>query len=130
METVLVADDRQGIRFLVRATLESGGHSVIEAADGDTAWDLITRRHPAIVVLDVRMPRRNGLDLTRAIRGDPTMRGIKVILLTASGEAPDVAAGREAGADRYLPKPFSPVELRLLVAELIGEAAPFVPIVP
>jgi DNA-binding response OmpR family regulator len=105
-------------------------YTVIEAADGGAAWDLIQEQRPLLALLDVQLPRRSGLDLTRAIRGDPALDGTKVILITARGQAQEVAAGLEAGADRYLTKPFSPVELLLLVAELIGEAAPFVPIVP
>jgi DNA-binding response OmpR family regulator len=105
-------------------------YTVIEAADGGAAWDLIQEQRPLLALLDVQLPRRSGLDLTRAIRGDPALDGTKVILITARGQAQEVAAGLEAGADRYLTKPFSPVELLLLVAELIGEAAPLVPIVP
>jgi twitching motility two-component system response regulator PilH len=127
MKTVLIADDRESIRLLVKATIESDQFTVIEAADGAAAWDLIQEACPSLVLLDIHMPRRSGLDLTRAIKGDPTLQGIKVILITANGQAQEVAVGLEAGADRYLTKPFSPVELMLLVAELLGEAAPFAP---
>jgi len=111
VQSVLVADDEPHLRLLVRASIASDAYAVLEAADGDEAWELIEQYHPAVAVLDVRMPGLTGIALTRKIRAHPEFKGMRVILLTGSAREQDIAAGREAGADLYLSKPFSPVEL-------------------
>lgn len=109
--TILIADDEPSLRLLVRVTIESAATRVIEAADGDQAWTLVQAERPAIALLDVQMPGRSGLELTRAIKADPSLGPIRVIMLTAKGQATDLDAGRAAGADDYLVKPFSPLAL-------------------
>jgi CheY-like chemotaxis protein len=115
MTTVLIADDEPSLRLLVNATIASDEYDVIEAIDGDDAWTLIRRHRPQVVLLDVQMPGRTGLDLARAIRADPELRHMCVILLTSKAQEADVQAGLAAGADRYLTKPFSPLELLRVV---------------
>jgi DNA-binding response OmpR family regulator len=115
--TVLVADDEPHLRLLVRATIESHHYAVVEAHDGDEAWRLLRAHRPALALLDVRMPGRSGLELTRAIRADPELSGMVIILLTSQTEEEDVQAGLSAGADRYLTKPFSPLQLLTIVEE-------------
>jgi len=117
---VLVADDEPGMRVLVRATLESDRYEVIEATDGDEAWALIGAERPDLVVLDVMMPGRSGLELLEAIRQDPALRATKVVLLTAFRAQADVEAGLNAGADHYLTKPYSPMQLQRLIDEALG----------
>jgi DNA-binding response OmpR family regulator len=114
---VLIADDEPGLRLLVGATIRSDAYQVIEAADGDEAWLLIRKHRPAIAILDVQMPGLSGLELTRAIRSDAVLSGMKVILLTANSLQADFAAGLAAGADLYLTKPFSPLELLIAVEQ-------------
>jgi CheY-like chemotaxis protein len=114
---VLVADDEPNLRLLVRATIESHDYAVIEAADGDEAWRLLKAHRPAMALLDIRMPGRTGLDLVRAIRADPELSKMVVVLLTSKSEAEDIQAGLAAGADRYLTKPFSPLQLLTIVEE-------------
>jgi CheY-like chemotaxis protein len=111
MLTVLVADDEPHLRLLVSATLASSGCRLIEAADGDQAWALLRQEKPDVAVLDVMMPGRTGLDLVRLIREDEELKHVRVILLTAKDEAEDARAGRQAGADLYLTKPYSPLTL-------------------
>lgn len=108
---VLIADDEPRLRQLVRVTIASNQYEVLEAEDGDEAWALIQQHRPALVILDVKMPGRDGLELTRAIKAAPELAGIHVILLTAYGQDPDVQAGQDAGADLFLTKPFSPLQL-------------------
>ena len=122
MTTVLIADDEPSLRLLVNATIASDEYEVVEAMDGDEAWTLIRQHHPRVVLLDVQMPGRTGLELTRAIREDPELSRTCVILLTSKAQRADVQAGLDAGADRYLTKPFSPLEL-LRVVEHALEAA-------
>jgi CheY-like chemotaxis protein len=122
-KTILIADDEPSLRLLVHATIASGQHRVLEAADGDEAWTLLKEQRPTVAILDVQMPGRTGLELTRLIREDATLRGIQVILLTSKAQAADVQAGLDAGADLYLTKPFSPLELLTSVEQALATIA-------
>lgn len=114
-KTVLIADDEPSMRLLVAVTIASDQYRVVEAADGDAAWAMILAHRPVVALLDVQMPGRTGLELSRAIKQHPELAGTHVILLTAKSQADDVEAGLTAGADQYLTKPFSPLELLTLV---------------
>lgn len=109
--TVLIADDEDIVRELVRVTIAADDFNVIEATDGDEAWSLIQEHKPSLVLLDVRMPGRTGLEILSAIRSDINLVDTKVIMLSASALASDMAAGLGAGANFYLTKPFSPRDL-------------------
>jgi len=109
--TVIIADDEPSLRILVRATVGADDYNVVEACDGDEAWSLIQQHRPSLVILDVRMPGRPGLDILRGIKSDPNLSATRVILLTASAQESDIRAGLVAGADSYLTKPFSPRDL-------------------
>jgi len=109
--TVIIADDEPSVRLLINATIGTADYNVVEACDGDEAWSVIQEHRPSLVLLDVRMPGRTGLDILRAIKSDPSLIGTKVILLTASAQESDITAGLVAGADFYLTKPFSPRDL-------------------
>jgi CheY-like chemotaxis protein len=119
LATVLVADDEPSMRLLVRATIESDDYKVIEASDGDEAWTLITEFKPSLVLLDVQMPGRTGLEILGMIKGDPSLASTRVILLTARAFMADVEAGMTSGADFYLTKPFSPIDLLTRVDEAL-----------
>jgi DNA-binding response OmpR family regulator len=123
-QTVLIVDDEPNLRLVVRATIESPEYQVIEACDGEEAWTLINDRKPALVLLDIKMPRRSGFDVLTAIRADPELRGTQVIVLTSSDQQADIDAGILAGADFYLTKPFSPADLVARVSEAIGHRVP------
>ncbi len=99
MPSVLIADDEPSLRMLVAATVASDEYDLLEAADGDEAWALLQQHRPAVALLDVQMPGRTGLELTRAIKADPDLGRTFVVLLTAKAQSGDIAAGREAGAD-------------------------------
>ena len=117
MTTILIADDEPSLRLLVSATIASDEYEVVEAVDGDEAWQLIREHRPNVVLLDVQMPGRTGLDLARAIRAEPDLVRTCVILLTSKAQPADIEAGLAAGADRYLTKPFSPLELLRVVEQ-------------
>jgi DNA-binding response OmpR family regulator len=123
-QTVLIVDDEPNLRLVVRTTIESPEYQVIEACDGEEAWTLINDRKPALVLLDIKMPRRSGFDVLTAIRADPELRGTQVIVLTSSDQQADIDAGILAGADFYLTKPFSPADLVARVSEAIGHRVP------
>jgi CheY-like chemotaxis protein len=109
--TVVIADDEPSVRLLVQATVAEDKLRVIEAEDGDEAWALIQEWRPKVVLLDVRMPGRTGLEILSAIKADSNLADTRVILLTASAAESDIASGLAAGADAYLTKPFSPRDL-------------------
>jgi CheY-like chemotaxis protein len=117
--TVVIADDEPSVRMLVQATLEMDGFNLIEAGDGDEAWSLIQEHRPSLVLLDVRMPGRTGLEILHAIKADPKLTSTRVILLTASAQESDINEGLLAGADFYLTKPFSPRDLLSKVDEAL-----------
>ncbi len=108
MSTILVVDDEPQIVQLAKDYLEHAGFDVITAADGPTALAAARTRGPVLVVLDLGLPRMDGLDVARAIRRDST---VPIIMLTARAEETDKLVGLELGADDYLTKPFSPKEL-------------------
>ena len=117
--TVLLCDDEDALRLLVRATLESEDYSIIEASDGEQSLELARGLHPRVVVLDMMMPGRSGLEVLRELRSDPELASIPVVMLTARARDADRDAAMAAGADRYLAKPFSPLELISVVEELL-----------
>ncbi|MGH2687442.1 MAG: response regulator [Actinomycetota bacterium] len=104
--SVLVADDDPNIQRILRLNLELEGYSVTAASDGVEALESLARTPPDIVVLDVMMPRLDGLEVLRRIREEAATAGIPVILLTARSGAEDLWHGWALGVDYYLTKPF------------------------
>jgi CheY-like chemotaxis protein len=119
---ILICDNEAPLRLLVRATLEPAGYELHEAVDGDEALALSEEVRPDLIVLDMMMPGRTGLEVLAALRGTPALASTKVILLTARTQATDRAQADAAGADRFLAKPFSPAELERMVAGLLEAA--------
>ncbi|HEV2967850.1 MAG TPA: response regulator [Candidatus Dormibacteraeota bacterium] len=117
--TVLIADDESSIRLLVHATIESDDYTVIEASDGAQAWALAQQLKPSLVLLDVQMPGQSGLEVLRSIKADPDLKATRVILLTSKAQERDIEVGLIAGADFYLTKPFSPLDLLTRVEEAL-----------
>jgi DNA-binding response OmpR family regulator len=117
---VLCADDDEDILSLVSLRLQRAGFEVVTAIDGDEAVEVARTRQPALAVLDVMMPKRTGYEVLAELRGDPALREMKVILLSARVQEGDVARGMDAGADAYLAKPFKAQDLVAKVQELLG----------
>ena len=120
MATVLVCDDEEVLRALIRATLDGGVHAVVEARDGEEALEQARRVRPDLILLDMMMPGRSGLDVLAELRADPDVGDTPVVMLTARTQVGDREAAARAGADRFLAKPFSPLELIGVVDELVG----------
>ena len=123
--SVLIVDDEQHIRLLIEQTLEElldEGVELYTASDGDEALAAIEAQSPDLVFLDVMMPRRNGLEVARAVREEMGKADTHIVLLTAKGQAVDREAGLAAGANRYLTKPFDPDELLAIAHEVLGTA--------
>ena len=119
---LLVVDDEPFVRRLVTTTLEDvSDFELLEAADGAEALQIAEREQPAIVLLDVDMPVMDGIEVCRALRANPRTSAATIVMLTAaSGDAIESLAER-AGADLFLTKPFSPLELLRLVHPLRGQ---------
>ena len=108
MTTILVVEDEPGIGRLVRDYLERAGFAVASASTGEEALAQARARRPALVVLDLGLPDRDGLDVTRDLR---QVANVPIVMLTARGDESDRIVGLELGADDYVVKPFSPKEL-------------------
>ena len=119
MARIVVADDDADIRDLVAFKLQQVGHEVVAVGDGASAVKECQAQVPDLVVLDVMMPGMSGLDACRALRQDPAMATVPVILLTARAQESDIEQGFNAGADDYVVKPFSPRELASRVAAVL-----------
>jgi DNA-binding response OmpR family regulator len=123
--SVLIVDDEQHIRLLIEQTLEEltdEGVELYTASDGEEALAAIEAQSPDLVFLDVMMPKRNGLEVARAVRDELGRADTHIVLLTAKGQAVDREAGLAAGANRYLTKPFDPDELLAIAHEVLGTA--------
>src|ERR671936_2900304 len=118
--TVLVCDNEQVLRTLVRATLGDRGYAIAEARDGDESLEVARRTNPDLIILDMLMPGRSGLEVLSELRRDPSLERTPVIVLTARAQAADREAAMRASADRFLAKPFSPRELAAMVDELLA----------
>ena len=117
---VLAADDDEDILDLVKFRLERSGYTVLQARDGEEALELARERKPDLAVLDIMMPKLDGLELTRRLRAEEATKRMPIILLTARAQDTDVQQGFDAGADDYIRKPFSPQELRARVQAMLG----------
>ena len=124
MARIVVADDDADIRDLVAFKLQQVGHEVVAVGDGASAVKECQAQVPDLVVLDVMMPGMSGLDACRALRQDPAMATVPVILLTARAQESDIEQGFNAGADDYVVKPFSPRELASRVAAVLQRSGP------
>jgi DNA-binding response OmpR family regulator len=112
---VLVADDDPDILTLVSLRLKKAGYGVVTAADGEEALQAVREHRPELAIVDVRMPKMDGLELIRRIRADDESSDMPVIALSARVSDANLAEGFEAGADEYVKKPFSPRQLVDLV---------------
>ena len=119
IRTVVIADDEPSMRLLVHATIESDDYTVVEAGDGAQAWAMIQQHRPSLVLLDVQMPGKSGLEVLQLVKADPSLAATRVILLTAKAQESDIETGLIAGADFYLTKPFSPLDLLTRVEEAL-----------
>lgn len=116
---VLIVDDEPNIRQLVRFNLEREGFTAIEAEDGITCLEMVDKERPDLIVLDIMIPGKDGLEVCRILKAKPESSGIAVIMLTAKAEEIDTILGLEMGADDYVTKPFSPRELTARVKAVL-----------
>ncbi len=117
---VLIADDEPNILISLEFLMKREGHQVLLAHDGDEALALIRSERPALVLLDVMMPKRSGFEVCQAVRADDTLAGTKILMLTAKGRDADMAQGLGVGADGYMVKPFSTQALAQRVRDMLA----------
>lgn len=124
MHKILIVEDHADIRRLIRMTLEFEPVEIHEAPDAIVGLEAARALRPDLVLLDVMMPGgMDGLELCRALRADPTLAEVPVVVLSARGQASDRQAAMDAGANAYLVKPFSPMQLLDLTGALLGIGA-------
>ncbi len=119
-KTILLVDDEPHVLEVLRVTLEDLGFLLLEAEDGPKALQIAQRERPDLVILDVMLPTMSGLEVCKSLQDAGEGVKIPVILLTARSGEDDEKAGYEAGADRYLTKPFSPLTLLSEVVKLLN----------
>ena len=117
---VLIADDEPNILISLEFLMKREGHQVLVARDGEEALRLIRSERPALVLLDVMMPRKTGYEVCQAVRADESLAGVKILMLTAKGRDTDVAQGLGVGADGYMTKPFGTQALAARVREMLA----------
>jgi CheY-like chemotaxis protein len=118
LATVLICDDEPALRELVRISLD-GPYQFMEADDGEESLEIARRVRPDVVILDMMMPRRSGLEVLRAMRQEKDLSDIPVIVLTAQPATRDQAV--RAGADIVMVKPFEPEEIATAVEEVLAD---------
>jgi CheY-like chemotaxis protein len=122
MKKILIVDDQPEVRELVDVTLRIGDYSIWQASSGDQALILARAEHPDLILLDVMMPNSSidGFEVCRQLKSDPITSHINIVMLTARGQDTDIEMGKQAGADDYFTKPFSPLQLMNKVEELLS----------
>lgn len=121
---VLIVDDTHTLRSLVQIYLLAAGWEFIEARDGAEGLERARSVKPDLVISDVRMPVMDGFELCAAIRSEPSLRQVPVLLLTMLGDEASRQRGQLVGASAFLTKPVSPAELKEAVRKIVGEKRP------
>jgi len=124
MALILVVDDDKDVAGTIERTLRRKNYEVIVAYSGAQALQLVQERRPDLVVLDIMMPRMDGIEVCQRIRSLPNVASVPILFLTAKGKIEDKIEGFEAGADDYLTKPFDLRELELRVRALLRRSLP------
>jgi CheY-like chemotaxis protein len=121
MKKILIVDDNTDVRRLIRIALGKT-FKIFEAEDGASALQIARDLYPDLIVLDIMMPgKMDGLQVLDAIRADPGLKVIRVVLVTAKGQASDAEIGMQRGADAYFVKPFSPLQLTAFIQETVDK---------
>jgi DNA-binding response OmpR family regulator len=120
---LLIVDDEEGVRALVRMTLNTSEYQILEASDGTQALGLARQHHPDLMLLDVMLPDASGIDICRQLKEDPAMATTTIVMLTAKAQSSDFGEAEAAGADDYFTKPFSPIALIRKVESVLGVAS-------
>ena len=123
MTKILIAEDERDIRELVSFSLQFGGFSVVQAANGAEAVERAQAELPDLILMDVRMPKMTGYEACKQMKQIPAVRDIPVVFLSAKGQESEIQTGLEAGAEEYILKPFAPDELVKQVQVVLDRVA-------
>ncbi|USG64987.1 response regulator [Brevibacillus ruminantium] len=120
MAHLLLAEDEAVLRMLISDTLEDEGHVLDIACDGEEALQKIEKSDYDLVILDYMMPKKTGLDVLTAVRAMPSKKHLNILILSAKSQHAEQEKLRAAGADDFMPKPFSPMELARKVEDMLN----------
>ncbi len=123
---LIVEDNPQNVR-LIEMTLKSKNYTLLKATDGEEALDMATRERPDLIIMDLRLPKMNGLEVTRKLRENPTFSHTPVIGVTAYAMKGDREKVLESGCDAYLSKPINTRELPEVVAKMLSQQRKITP---
>ena len=123
MTKILIAEDERDIRELVNFSLQFGGFTVVQAANGAEAVELAQKELPDLILMDVRMPKMTGYEACRQMKTMPELSDIPVVFLSAKGQETEIQTGLEVGAEEYILKPFAPDELVKQVQTVLNRVA-------
>lgn len=116
---ILIADDEPHILELFRMTLGEEEYEFLEAKNGKEVMDLVEKKKPDLILLDIMMPVMDGYEVARRLRADPKTKDITIAMVSAKKEDHDILTGIDTGAVAYITKPFNPYELQEKVKELL-----------
>ena len=119
---ILIADDKESNRELLRAILEHANYTVLEAADGEEAVSMASASTPHLVILDIHMPKQDGFGVIKELRKDPSFQALPIMALTASASVDERDRIMDSGFDACLIKPIGPAKLRDAVASLLQQS--------
>ena len=118
MTLILIAEDEPNIAELLQFLLQRAGHNTLLASDGAAALAAARAQRPDVLVLDVMLPKLSGYEVLKAVRADPVIGGLPVLMLTAKGQEKDRKLAQDLGATAFITKPFSNIDVLSRVAEL------------
>ena len=119
-QRILIVDDEPNIVISLEFLMKKEGFEIAVATDGEAALRLASEFRPDLILLDIMMPKKSGFEVCQALRADPALAAIKVVMLTAKGRETEVAKGLALGADAYITKPFSTKDLLARIKSLLA----------
>lgn len=122
-KTVMIIEDEEDAAELFAEMMRVSGYRVVKTSKSVPAIEIMTAEKPDVILLDIMMPEVSGLDILRAMRRDPALAGIPVVIITAKGMPADIKNGMEAGASTYLTKPVGFLDLKEAVERALGSSA-------
>ena len=116
---ILVVEDQEDNRRILRDLLTNAGYEIIEAENGEEALAVVARERPDLILMDIQLPLLDGYEVTRRIKADPALRSIPIIAITSYALSVDESKARAAGCDAYVTKPYSPRALLAKIREYV-----------
>jgi DNA-binding response OmpR family regulator len=121
---ILIVEDEPDIMELVKVTLSDENYELLEAKDGELGFKLALSENPDLILLDIMLPKMDGYEVCRRLKGDPKTAAMPVLMLTAFGQKREIEEGFKVKADDYIVKPFEPLKLRERVRKFLAPAPP------